>query len=276
MRFLRQTLLSVCLILPCAIGIAQPDAQNDSYSIQEDATPTPYDILINDTDPTFGIDLSTVDLEPATPAVDQGPINTVQGTFTVDGAGNLTFAPIADFNGTVVRQYTVKNNESPTPQTSNEATVSVTVLPVNDPPTIGTISPITIAEDAMGGTGELTLPIGDIDTPLPSLSLSGVSNNTSLVDASGIVFAGDKVTITPLPNQFGTANISIEVEDDEDETDSEVLVLTVTSVNDAPVAVDDSRSTNEDTDVTWPVVANDSDIDGTITSVDLDPANVGI
>ena len=183
MRFLRQTLLSVCLILPCAIGMAQPTAQNDSYSIQEDATPTPYDILVNDSDPTFGIDVSTVDLEPATPAVDQGPINTLQGTFTVDGAGNLTFAPIADFNGTVVRQYTVKNNESPTPQTSNEATVSVTVLPVNDPPTIGTISPITIAEDAMGGTGELTLPIGDIDTPLPSLSLSGVSDNTSLVDA---------------------------------------------------------------------------------------------
>ena len=75
-------------------------------------------------------DLSTVDLEPATPTVDQGPITTLQGTFTVDGAGNLTFAPIADFNGTVVRQYTVKNNESPTPQTSNEATVSVTVLPV--------------------------------------------------------------------------------------------------------------------------------------------------
>ena len=93
---------------------------------------------------------------------------------------------------------------------------------------------------------------------------------------AGIVFSGDKVTITPLPNQFGTANITIEVEDDEDETDSEVLVLTVTSVNDAPVAVDDSRSTNEDIDVTWTVVANDSDIDGTITSVDLDPATTGI
>ena len=90
------------------------------------------------------------------------------------------------------------------------------------------------------------------------------------------MFSDDKVTITPLPNQFGTASITVEVEDDEDETDSEVLVLTVTSVNDAPVAADDTRSTNEDTDVTWPVVANDSDIDGTITSVDLDPANVGI
>ena len=128
----------------------------------------------------------------------------------------------------------------------------------------------------MGGTGEITLPIGDIDTPLPSLSLSAVSDNTSLVDVGGIVFSDDKVTITPLPNQFGTASITVEVEDDEDETDSEVLVFTVTSVNDAPVAVDDTRSTNEDTDVTWPVVANDSDIDGTITSVDLDPANVGI
>ena len=100
MRFLRQTLLSVCLILPCAIAMAQPNAQNDSYSVQEDATPTPYDILFNDSDPAFGIDLSTVDLEPATPTVDQGPITTLQGTFTVDGAGNLTFAPIADFNGT--------------------------------------------------------------------------------------------------------------------------------------------------------------------------------
>ena len=48
------------------------------------------------------------------------------------------------------------------------------------------------------------------------------------------------------------------------------LTVTVTGVNDAPVAVDDSASTNEDTAViTGNVLANDSDVDNTLT-----PANI--
>ena len=56
------------------------------------------------------------------------------------------------------------------------------------------------------------------------------------------------------------------------------LTVTVTAVNDAPVANNDTTTTNEDTPVTINVTTNDTDVDGTIdvTTVDLDPATIGI
>jgi gliding motility-associated-like protein len=49
-------------------------------------------------------------------------------------------------------------------------------------------------------------------------------------------------------------------------------------VNDAPVANNDSATTNEDTQVTLNVCSNDTDVDGTINvnTVDLDPSTPGI
>ena len=46
------------------------------------------------------------------------------------------------------------------------------------------------------------------------------------------------------------------------------MSVTVTAVNDAPVAVDDTKSTNEDTPLSFPATdlsANDTDVDGTPT-----------
>ena len=56
------------------------------------------------------------------------------------------------------------------------------------------------------------------------------------------------------------------------------LTITVTAVNDAPVATNDTATTNEDTPVTVTVTSNDTDLDGTIdvTTVDLDPSTTGI
>ncbi|MCK7460622.1 MAG: cadherin-like domain-containing protein [Sphingobacterium sp.] len=54
--------------------------------------------------------------------------------------------------------------------------------------------------------------------------------------------------------------------------------MTVTAENDAPLAADDTASTNEDVTITFNAVINDTDIDGTINAatVDLDPATAGI
>ena len=66
--------------------------------------------------------------------------------------------------------------------------------------------------------------------------------------------------------------------DDDGATSNEATVtITVTDVNDAPVANDDSTTTPEDTPVTINLTANDTDLDGTIdvTSVTIvsGPAN---
>ena len=68
MRFFRQTLLSVCLILPWQL-FAQPIANNDAATTDED-TNVVFDIVGNDTDATFAIDPATVDLDVSSSSIE--------------------------------------------------------------------------------------------------------------------------------------------------------------------------------------------------------------
>ncbi|MFN9916665.1 MAG: Ig-like domain-containing protein, partial [Pirellulaceae bacterium] len=55
------------------------------------------------------------------------------------------------------------------------------------------------------------------------------------------------------------------------------VVVTFTSVNDAPVVVDDTFTTNEDTAVTFDVRTNDSDVDsGALTVTQIDGAAIAV
>ncbi|HPO12378.1 MAG TPA: Ig-like domain-containing protein [Candidatus Hydrogenedentes bacterium] len=66
-------------------------------------------------------------------------------------------------------------------------------------------------------------------------------------------------------------DVVIQVTDWANQTVSQVFTLTLAGVNDAPVTVDDTGDTAEDTPIIIPVLNNDSDIDG-----DLVPASVMI
>ncbi|MCV5803588.1 Ig-like domain-containing protein, partial [Escherichia coli] len=67
-------------------------------------------------------------------------------------------------------------------------------------------------------------------------------------------------------NFNGEATITYIVTDG-DLTDEANVTVTVTPVNDSPVAVDDTVSTQEDTVVTIDVLPNDSDVDGDKLSI---------
>ncbi len=54
---------------------------------------------------------------------------------------------------------------------------------------------------------------------------------------------------------------SYTVTDEHGATDSSTLTITVTGTNDAPVAVADTNSGNEDATITGTVATNDSDVD---------------
>ena len=61
--------------------------------------------------------------------------------------------------------------------------------------------------------------------------------------------------------------------------DTATLIITVNAVNDAPVAVDDINSTNEDTPVSGTVATNDTDTEGdalTFTAITTVPASEGV
>jgi hypothetical protein len=107
---------------------------------------------------------------------------------------------------------------------------------VNDLPTISEIADQTIDEDA--NTGALAFTIGDVETAVNDLTVTGASSNTTLVPLANIVFGGSganrTVTVTPAANQFGTANITVTVQDADGGSAQEIFQLAVTSVNDLP------------------------------------------
>ena len=82
-----------------------------------------------------------------------------------------------------------------------------------------------------------------------------------------VTFAGGSVTYTPNANFNGSDSFTYTVSDGNGGTDTATVNVTVNPVNDAPVANNDSATTDEDTPVTVNVVANDTDVEGDTLTV---------
>ena len=102
---------------------------------------------------------------------------------------------------------------------SNVATVSISVTPVNDAPTIsvltGSGSPSACLDDT---SGRITLKLSDMDTNLSDLKTSAVSSSdTRLVPKSNVAFGGTggtpTATISTVPGRTGTSTVTITVSD---------------------------------------------------------------
>jgi autotransporter-associated beta strand protein len=83
-----------------------------------------------------------------------------------------------------------------------------------------------------GNTGALAFTVGDAETAVGSLSVSGSSSNTGLVPNGNIVFGGSgasrTVTVTPVSGLSGSATITITVTDGGALTAQDTFTLTVT------------------------------------------------
>ncbi|MEQ6203787.1 Ig-like domain-containing protein, partial [Sulfitobacter sp. HNIBRBA2951] len=87
---------------------------------------------------------------------------------------------------------------------------------------------------------------------------------TEATSPDGTVTINDDGTLefTPNPDFFGEAVINYTITDGNGGIDDARVFVTVNNINDAPVAVDDLDSTDEDTPVTIDVLDNDFDVDG--------------
>lgn len=244
MRFLRQTLLVVCLVLPCAL-YAQPIANDDSFTTTED-TDVSYNIATNDTDPVLSVDPGTIDLDVLSPLTEEKTLTTTEGEFSVDAAGLLTFVPTANFFGTATLTYSIKNTLA-VPLTSAPGTVTVSVTSVNDLPTITPIVPQTVAVNTT--IGPLPFTVDDVETASGSLTVTASSSNTTLIDGTAISLGGSGVsrdiTIIPLLNESGSATITIAVYDGVETVES-VFTVTVLPASPTITAIADF-DTDEDT-----------------------------
>ncbi len=145
----------------------------------------------------------------------------------------------------------------------------VTVLPVNDGPTIGVIGDQATDEDTTNGP--VPFPVGDIDSPLASLQLFGSSSNPALLPHTSIVFGGEganrTVSLTPARDLFGAVMVTVTVSDGSLHASSR-YTLTVLPVNDAPVIAPIApQITEEDQPITVPFRI--SDVDSPVENITL-------
>ncbi|MDB6032866.1 MAG: Repeat family, partial [Verrucomicrobiales bacterium] len=152
----------------------------------------------------------------------------------VSGAGSdrlLTLTPAANASGSALVKLSVTDGNGGITSVS----FNLTVLPVNDAPSISDIPDQSTLEDT-SLTASFT--IGDVETFANNLTLTASSSNPTLIPASNIILSGGgsnrTVTILPATNQTGTASITITVADENGGAASDSFVVTVSPVNDAP------------------------------------------
>ncbi|TAE49344.1 MAG: tandem-95 repeat protein, partial [Bacteroidetes bacterium] len=104
-----------------------PLAVNDSSTTPVN-TPVTFTLTGNDTATNpANVAPDTVDLDPATPGQQTTRTIAGQGTYTVNGVGEVTFTPANNFSGNVTPiTYTVRDSIG---QTSNPATINTLVTP---------------------------------------------------------------------------------------------------------------------------------------------------
>ncbi len=221
-----------------ATGNAAPVAADDAYTTDEDsllevAAPG---VLGNDFDP---------DVDPLT-AVLVSDVS--DGTLTLGADGSLTYAPDPGFFGSDAFTYVASDGVAD----SNVATVSITVVSVNDAPVADAGGPYSAL------VGELVVFEGS-----GSFDLDGtiVTYEWDFGDGS----TGSGVAPDHAYSSAGLYVVSLTVTDDGGLSDTATSSADIAEVpNAAPVAADDAYSTDEDSllEVAAPgVLGNDVDPD---------------
>src|SRR5690554_5892216 len=250
------------------IGIVddEPVAVDDSTTTDEDTAVT-YNVLANDIQGADGATLTTASL--AAGYEDAGIVSINAAT------GEVTFTPAPGFEGAAVIDYTITDADGD----DSSATLTVTVG-ADSVPEIEIGGPDV--DDGEASVNEAGLPEGTandgshvtsgtfaIDTGNDELATL-VIGTTDVTDGGTVTGEHGTLVVT----RDGDGNYTwtytldgptdgddtqdvftlVATDDDGSESDS---TLTIGIVDDEPVAVDDSTTTDEDTAVTYNVLAND-------------------
>jgi gliding motility-associated-like protein len=248
----------------------------DDVKTTNEDTPATGSVLTNDTD----VDSPLTDLIVTQfsfvvggttftyPAGTAAQTITGVGTLALNANGTYTFTPIANYAGAVpVITYTISDGEGG----SDTGTLTISITPVNDAP--------LAVNDAKSGPEDANITgnvkDNDSDTEGSALSItqftvngvSGTFNAGQTATISGVgtlvINSDGTYTFTPVANYNGTVPVATYTLSDGSATSTATLSLTVTPVNDAPTAVNDTDTTPEFTVLNGTTVfGNDTDPDG--------------
>ncbi len=215
--------------------------------------PATVSVLANDTD---------IDGDVLTTASVTTPAN---GTATIEANGSVTYTPATGFAGTDAFEYVISDGVGG----ADAGSVSVSVLSSNSPP-IAVDDTITTAEDT---AATLDPRANDTDPDGGALTVTAVTQPTH---GATTLHPDGTVGYTPAANYAGADGFTYTVADSAGTIATATVSVTVTPVNDAPVAANESVSTPEDTAALINVLANDADVDGDALSVTVaGPAAAG-
>ena len=174
-----------------------PVAQNDAFETAED---TPLEVH-----------LSASGNEALTFSIVNAPQHGTLGELSDSGVVNYT--PGANYTGEDAITFRATNRKGQ----SAQATVTLTITPVNDTPTLSSVANQSIT--AGSSTGDLAFTVSDVETDGASLTVTATSSNTVLVpnDPSHLVFGGSgssrTLKVVPAVNASSSTTITLSVSD---------------------------------------------------------------
>jgi VCBS repeat-containing protein len=231
-----------------------PVAIDDNYDVDEDqplsiAAPG---VLENDTDADASDVLSAGSTSPPGHA----------SQFSLDANGSFGYTPSADFNGTDTFAYKADDGTD----LSNEATVTITVSPLNDRPTDIALSNASVDENKPAGTTIGTLSSTDPDADdthtYTLVSGEGDTDNGSFEISGGTLQTNEEFDF----ETKDTYSIRVQTDDGNGGTFEESFTITVTDANDQP---SDISLSNDDVDENQPAATEV----GTLSTTDQDSAD---
>ncbi|MFY7893632.1 MAG: beta strand repeat-containing protein [Pirellula sp.] len=232
---------------------APPTAVADSFSVVRGASAT-VNLANNDTAGTAAINRGSI-------VITTQPAN---GTVTVGTDGNVNYVHNNSSTTSDSFAYTIKDVNG---LVSAAATVSVTITANNQAP-VAVNDTATVAE---GGTATISILANDT-APTGGFDLASIVFTDLPIRGTIVKNADGTVTYTHSGNESTSDTFRYTVKGTNGVVSNEATVsITITPVNDAPVANNDTASVVEGGSVNIPVLSNDSDIEGNI-----DPTSVVI
>jgi len=232
-----------------------PIANDDSYGTDEDImlhADVPG-VLHNDTD---------IDGPDALTTILENDVN--NGTLTLNSNGSFSYFPELNWKGIESFTYHAFDGLN----NSNTASVTITVNPINDQPTLTDISNQTIDEGETFTLINLDDYVTDIEDPDENITWTYIGNNELQIN---IINRTANIT-TPYLDWNGQETITFIATDAGELNATDNATFTVNPINDPPVAYNDSYNTNEDTTLdidSLGVLNNDTDTENDLLTAAL-------